>query len=171
MPKINYPIHICFVCSGNTCRSPMTEYIFKYLIHKRNVQDKFIVTSAGTYAISTKFISKGAQQQLELHNIPFNKKHLSQLFTEQIYENNDFIFAMDDMNIYSIKNIIDNPIKVKKLLQYANKQYLTANHIYNCNIIDPYGSEMYDITFNDIYHGCETILNHFLKKYRLDNIY
>ena len=50
---------ICFVCSGNTCRSPLAEAIFRsifrstgphYLIDDPSTEGKVIVTSAGTFA-------------------------------------------------------------------------------------------------------------------------
>ena len=36
-------IKICFVCHGNICRSPMAEFIFKYLSN-----GKYIVESSAT---------------------------------------------------------------------------------------------------------------------------
>ncbi|HJN05572.1 MAG TPA: low molecular weight phosphotyrosine protein phosphatase, partial [Bacteroidales bacterium] len=32
---------ILFVCLGNTCRSPSAEAVFKGLVRKKGVQDKF----------------------------------------------------------------------------------------------------------------------------------
>ncbi|WP_143965505.1 low molecular weight protein-tyrosine-phosphatase [Gordonia zhaorongruii] len=41
-------LHICFVCSGNICRSPMAESIFQSAIEHAGLTDKVRVTSAGT---------------------------------------------------------------------------------------------------------------------------
>ena len=50
---------ICFVCSGNTCRSPLAEAIFRsifrqtgphYMVDDPKTEGKVIVTSAGTFA-------------------------------------------------------------------------------------------------------------------------
>ena len=38
---------ILFVCHGNICRSPMAEYIFKHLVRKAGLEDRFEIASAG----------------------------------------------------------------------------------------------------------------------------
>ena len=40
-------MHLLFVCTGNTCRSPLAEAIARRLAHERGLQD-IIVSSAGT---------------------------------------------------------------------------------------------------------------------------
>lgn len=42
------PFRICFVCTGNICRSPMAEVVFRDLIHARGWQNSVVVQSAGT---------------------------------------------------------------------------------------------------------------------------
>lgn len=39
---------ICFVCTGNICRSPMAEAVFRNLVRKAGYADSIVVTSAGT---------------------------------------------------------------------------------------------------------------------------
>ncbi len=39
---------ICFVCTGNICRSPMAEVVFKALAKKAGLSDSIAVISAGT---------------------------------------------------------------------------------------------------------------------------
>jgi len=39
---------ICFVCTGNICRSPMAEAVFKSLIRKAGLTSRISVMSAGT---------------------------------------------------------------------------------------------------------------------------
>ena len=39
---------ICFVCTGNICRSPMAEVVFRDLIARRGLESFFTVMSAGT---------------------------------------------------------------------------------------------------------------------------
>ena len=41
-------IKILFICHGNICRSTMAEYVFKDMIKKKNIDDKFYVDSAAT---------------------------------------------------------------------------------------------------------------------------
>lgn len=42
------PIRVCFVCSGNICRSPTAEVVFGQLAERAGVGDQLVVDSAGT---------------------------------------------------------------------------------------------------------------------------
>ncbi|MDQ4138126.1 MAG: low molecular weight phosphotyrosine protein phosphatase [Actinomycetota bacterium] len=39
---------VCFVCTGNICRSPMAEVVFRDLVARRGMESSVTVTSAGT---------------------------------------------------------------------------------------------------------------------------
>jgi len=43
------PSRILFVCSGNICRSPLAEAIFKSLAHEAGLGERFVIDSAGTH--------------------------------------------------------------------------------------------------------------------------
>ena len=67
-------IRVLFVCHGNICRSPMSEFILKDMVEKRGIKDKFDIASAAT---STEEIWNGkgnsiyppAQTELKKHGI------------------------------------------------------------------------------------------------------
>lgn len=41
-------VHICFVCTGNICRSPMAEIVFTEALRDAGLADRVRVSSAGT---------------------------------------------------------------------------------------------------------------------------
>lgn len=41
-------VKILFICLGNICRSPMAEFLFKDMVAKRGLADKFYISSAAT---------------------------------------------------------------------------------------------------------------------------
>ena len=43
------PLHVLFVCSGNICRSPLAEALFKSLVEEAGLDDHFVIDSAGTH--------------------------------------------------------------------------------------------------------------------------
>ncbi|RJO69029.1 low molecular weight phosphotyrosine protein phosphatase [Nocardia panacis] len=43
-------LHVCFVCTGNICRSPMAEKIFAARLARAGLADRVRVSSAGTSA-------------------------------------------------------------------------------------------------------------------------
>ncbi|MGC4934891.1 low molecular weight protein-tyrosine-phosphatase [Gordonia sp. DT30] len=42
------PLHICFVCTGNICRSPMAQNIFAKALCEAGLADRVEVSSSGT---------------------------------------------------------------------------------------------------------------------------
>ncbi len=42
------PFSVCFVCTGNICRSPMAAIVFREIVRKHGCADRIVVTSAAT---------------------------------------------------------------------------------------------------------------------------
>jgi protein-tyrosine phosphatase len=43
------PIGVLFVCTGNICRSPTAEAVFRHLVSKAGLEFRFLIDSAGTH--------------------------------------------------------------------------------------------------------------------------
>ena len=41
-------IKILFICHGNICRSPMAEYIFRDMVQRQGLAERFYIASAAT---------------------------------------------------------------------------------------------------------------------------
>ncbi len=41
------PIRVLFVCTGNICRSPMAEGVFRHLVREAGLEERFEIDSAG----------------------------------------------------------------------------------------------------------------------------
>lgn len=65
---------ICFVCTGNTCRSPMAEAVANALL-KENGEQQCEVFSRGIYAIENEPLSSGALRALEEAGIEAVRGH------------------------------------------------------------------------------------------------
>ena len=129
---------ILFVCHGNICRSPMAEYIFKKLARK-----KFVVESRAT---SNEEIGndmhEGTKEQLELHNIPYDR-HSAKRITVDDYERFDIIICFDDYNIRNLRKITWDTTKVHKLLDK--------------DIEDPWFTGDFGKVYNEIFSGCKAL--------------
>lgn len=152
-------MNICFVCYGNSCRSPMAEYIFKKMLSDAKIED-INITSAGTNVYQSYPMSAKAQEQLILNNIPVSE-HKTTTFTEQMYINNDFIIALDSYVLDIIKYKCDLQKgtfnqKLRLLREFDDKAR-------GRDVFDPYGTDRYDIAFTQIYKACEGLLA-FIKK-------
>ena len=67
---VELPLTVCFVCSGNTCRSPMAEAVLNYL-----GKGKYRAVSAGTSACDGDAITENAALALERMGIPSEGSH------------------------------------------------------------------------------------------------
>ena len=88
-------IRVLFVCHGNICRSPMAEFIFKDMVSKQGLSDRFYIASAAT---STEEIWNGignpvyppARAKLAEHGLSCAGKTARQM-TKQDYICYDYI--------------------------------------------------------------------------------
>ena len=143
---------IVFVCSGNTCRSPMAEFIMKDLVQKANLTDAIAVSSAGCKAQDGKDMTDKTKAVLERHGVSFVKHH-SRQFTAEIFAANDYVVGIDDENVTAILDIIDgNDMgKVHRLLEFSDPPH---------NVNDPFATKDYDKTYQDVLQGCNEWLSH-----------
>lgn len=54
------PMKILFVCTGNTCRSPMAEGLFRKMMLERGLEDRVLCQSAGLSAVEGAPVSENA---------------------------------------------------------------------------------------------------------------
>ena len=148
-------IRVLFVCHGNICRSPMAKYIFKDLIKKKGIEDKFVVDSGATsYEEEGNGLYRHAATKLREKGIPFDT-HAARRIQKEDYDKFDYILAMEQFNVGQIMKIIseDSENKVHLLLDFSSNPR---------EISDPWYSGNFELAYNDILEGIETFLEHVL---------
>ncbi len=134
---------ILFVCHGNICRSPMAEYVMKYLCKDEEVYISSCATSTEELGNDLYYKTK---EILNIHNIPYNK-HQARQITKQDYNNYDYIIVMDDYNLYNIRRVIID--------DYAHKVYKLNNFVgTNKDVDDPWYTRDFETCYQEIYNGC-----------------
>lgn len=114
-------IRVLFVCLGNICRSPMAEYVFKDLVRKENLSNKFEIASAAT---SSEEIGNGmhygTKRKLDELGIKY-EKHIARKITKEDYKKYNYIIGMEESNIRAIKRIVgeDKENKIFRLLDFS----------------------------------------------------
>lgn len=153
-------IKIMFVCHGNICRSPMAEIIFKDMVKKQGVEGEFLISSSAT---STEEIWNGvgnpvyepARRELERHGIACPHRQAVQV-KKSDYDEYDMLIAMDQRNISNLSRMLgaDKDGKVHKLMEFAG----------GGDVADPWYYGNFDKCFDDIYKGCEGLLEYLKRR-------
>ncbi len=133
-------MNILFVCTGNTCRSPMAETLLREaLAAKGNTQVS--VSSAGTGAWDGAPASEGAYL-VALENGLDMSNHRARLLTREIVRDADLILVMSGHHLARVAEL-GGGHKVHLLGSYSGREPGRTE------VSDPYGAEIdsYRATF------------------------
>lgn len=126
------PVVVTFVCTGNTCRSAMAQYIFRDYLKRRGEENRFEVRSAGLMAETGSDMSDYAYAALREMNISV-ALHVAQQLTGADVAESDLVVCMTE----SHRRAIGDSPKVVTLAQITG----------GADVTDPYGKSLDDYRF------------------------
>jgi len=144
-------IRVLFVCTGNTCRSPMLEFCFKSFLKQKKVLSKFDVKSAGILAEENDLIADNAILALKSLGVVCNSKN-AKLLDQNLMKKSDYIICMTEHHKASIE----------KDFAKANVKVITMAAITNGpDVPDPYGCgiEEYSAVLEYFIYACEDVFS------------
>tara|TARA_Y100001968_G_scaffold275048_1_gene268576 strand:+ start:243 stop:716 length:474 start_codon:yes stop_codon:yes gene_type:complete len=119
---------ILFVCLGNICRSPAAEGIFKQKIKERDLENFFLVDSAGTGDWHVGNLADPRMREIALSRGIELTSRSRKIEESDLYEF-DHILVMDNDNLEAVKSLTKdhkNPVnsKIKLILSYSKNSQL-----------------------------------------------
>ncbi len=126
---------ILFVCLGNICRSPAAEGVFKQKIKDRDLENLFVVDSAGTGGWHVGNLADPRMRETALSRGIELTSRSRKIEKKDLYEF-DHILVMDQDNLDAVKSLIKDPMspvnsKIKLILAYSKYSQLAE-------VPDPY---------------------------------
>jgi protein arginine phosphatase len=131
---------ILFVCTGNTCRSPMAEAVLRH-----RGADRFEVKSCGVFAMDGSDASIQAKEVLKENDI--NHKHQSSTLREKDIDWADYVFTMTAHHKWAIMD--QYPGASDKV--FTLKEYVLEDPE-DMDVSDPFGGsvELYRHTYSEL---------------------
>ena len=130
---------IVFVCTGNTCRSPMAEVLLKDLLEKRNLYG-FEVLSAGIAAKSGDTMNPLSVQTLSEKGLNVGAFASTQL-NEEILKDSFAIICMTEKQRELLMDMRWNVLRKSGEEEIENNVYSFAE-ISGYEVLDPYGRDI-----------------------------
>ncbi len=170
-------MNILFVCTGNTCRSPMAAYLMRKILDDRDLLKEVNVSSAGLGAFDGDEIAHHAGDVLkDLYDIDASSHRSSQVTSLKL-EAQDLILTMTSSHAKQIKDalpsvkmrvmtLVEAAILAKEFLDRLNEGEEASRAIYadlnNGDIKDPFGQTraVYEKTAKDLEMYLNLIANY-----------
>jgi len=138
---------ILFICTGNTCRSPMAEGFFNEFVNKdKDLAGRFYALSAGIAAYDGLPASANAITALQEGWGIDISGHRARLISQDLMENSYLIFTMTgEQKEYLHFTHPEFKNKIFTLKEFVYDNIINKNKFeydYNLNISDPFGKSI-----------------------------
>lgn len=155
---------IVFVCTGNTCRSPMAEILLKYELRRRGEQDVEVSSAGIKVDFSSTHIHPLSLKTLEEHGFSaenFEPKQLSDKMLKKAYR----IICMTDTQRDVVSDVRWNAL-TEKQRERATQNVYSFSDVCGYEIPDPYGKgeTAYQKTYEKLSEAMSTVADFCLER-------
>jgi len=149
---------VCFVCSGNICRSPMAEVVFRDLATQAGIGDRIASSSAGTgdWHVGEPAVPRAvAAMHRRGHD---GVMHRARQFDPDWFADLDLVVALDHSHLRILDHWAASPedqAKVTLLMEFLPR------HGDTLDVPDPYYSDdtMFDFVLDLIERACAGLVH------------
>jgi protein-tyrosine phosphatase len=146
---------VLFVCLGNICRSPLAEGVFRHLVEREGLADRFEIDSAGT---GSWHVGERADARstliAEQHGIELDSR--ARQVQPEDFERFDYIIAMDRDNLHTLERMSEtngSGARIELLRRYEAERD-------GDEVPDPYygGASGFESVFKMVKRSCSGLL-------------
>ncbi|MEU6392476.1 low molecular weight protein-tyrosine-phosphatase [Streptomyces sp. NPDC046939] len=105
---------VCFVCTGNICRSPMAEHVFRTRVEEAGLSGAVEIDSAGTDGWH---VGEGADPRtihvLDEHG--YATAHTARQFDADWFARLDLVIALDASHLRTLRRLAPSPQDAEKI--------------------------------------------------------
>ncbi|MER6139350.1 low molecular weight protein-tyrosine-phosphatase [Streptomyces sparsogenes] len=155
------PYRVCFVCTGNICRSPMAESVFRAHAEEAGLDGLVEVDSAGTGPWHE---GEGADRRAVavLADHGYEQRHIARQFQVEWFSGLDLVIALDSGHLHELRALAPTPedaAKVRLLRSYDPDA--DPDTLGGLDVPDPYfgGTEEFEACLEMIEAASEGLLD------------
>lgn len=144
---------IIFVCTGNTCRSPMAEALFNSKVENdSSLRGEFVASSAGIFV--DPYMNMASTEAINVMQKEYNidiSKHIPTKISPKMIEEAELVLCVGEDKVLYLKRIVPENVSMKI---YNLKTFVGLSG----NIEDPFGGDY------DLYKRCANEIDEIIVK-------
>jgi protein-tyrosine phosphatase len=111
--------HVCFVCSANTCRSPMAALVFAEHVRREGLADRVRITSAGTgsWQVGQGIDPRAATALTARDYLLPGTAHAAREFGDD-HRDADLVVAAAAEHVAYLRGVVRDPDRVRLLREF-----------------------------------------------------
>ena len=116
------PVKVLFVCTGNICRSPTAEGVFRHVVQQEGLKDRIVIESAGTHGYHVGEPPDPRSQQAAAGRGYDLSAQRARRVERKDFDEFDYVLAMDNENLGFLRRVCpsQHAHKVRLFMEFGS---------------------------------------------------